>query len=96
LGLQPRYSARFLSDAGRLAPARTQAWRDVVRVVRALEQAGRDTLPGAGDGLALLPRAGAEEVQLMAHGRQVPGRDLWVWYQATEAEIRLVALTRSL
>jgi hypothetical protein len=94
LARQLRYAQRFLSNAGRLAPARSQAWRDVVRVVRALERAG--TLPALGDVLTILPPSGGEQVQLLAHGRQVPGRDLWVWYRPTDTELHLVALTQTL
>jgi hypothetical protein len=62
---------------------------------RALEKA--DTLPAIGDVFAILPPSGGgEQVQLMAHGRQVRGRDLWVWYQPTDTELLLVALTRTL
>jgi hypothetical protein len=61
---------------------------------RALEKA--DTLPAVGDVFAILPPSAGEHVQLMAHGRQEPGRDLWVWYQPTDTELLLVALTRTL
>jgi hypothetical protein len=93
LGRQLRYAQRFLSNAASLAPGRSQAWREVVRVAHALARAG--TLPAPGDVFAILPPSTNEQVQLLAHGRQVPGRSLWVWYQTMDGEVLLVALTRA-
>ncbi len=47
------------------------------------------------DASTFLPSTGDEQVQQFAYRRRVPGRNLWVWYQVTEGEIRLLALTRS-
>jgi hypothetical protein len=33
---------------------------------------------------------------ILAHARKVQGRNLWVWYWATETELKLVALTSAL
>jgi hypothetical protein len=63
-------------------------------LTHALEKA--EALPAVGDVFAILPPSAGEQVQLMAHGRQVRGRDLWVWYRSTDTELLLVALTRTL
>jgi hypothetical protein len=85
-----------MRDAGALAPGGSQASRGVVRTQRALAKAR--SLPGPDDLARLftvaVPKRG--DVQVYAHGRCVPGHDLWVWYQATDAEIRFVALTEGL
>jgi hypothetical protein len=90
---EPEYTKRYLNDAGALAPGGSQASREVLRVLRALREATE--LPGPHDVSALIARADSQ-VQSFAHGRRVPGRDLWVWYQATSSDtIRFVALTKT-
>jgi hypothetical protein len=34
-------------------------------------------------------------IETLAHCHRVPGRNLWVWYWATDDELRLVALTNA-
>ena len=68
--------------------------RDVGRVISALENE-RELLPGPGDVYAFVPDpTGREEaVRLLAHARRVSGRNLWIWYWATDDDVQLVALT---
>jgi hypothetical protein len=35
-------------------------------------------------------------LQTFAYAREVPGRNLWVWYQVSDDEVRIVGLTRQL
>lgn len=74
---EPEYTKRYLKDDGALAPGGSQVSRDVLRVLRALREATE--LPGPQDMSALIAHADSQ-VQSFAHGRRVPGRDLWVWY----------------
>ena len=89
-----QFTQRYLSNANSLARGGSRASRDVVRVLRALQ--ATDELPMAAlDASTLLPSIGDQQVQQFAYRRRVPGRNLWVWYQVTESEIRLLALTRT-
>ncbi len=91
-----RVSPRYLSDAKALAPARSRASRDVSRVLLALEDAAE--LPAHGDALKILPLSGRDggQVQVLAYGRRIQGRDLVIWYRVTSTEVSLEALTRGL
>src|SRR5580658_5282461 len=88
-----RFTQRYLSNAQSLGVRGGSAVSgDVARVLRALTEA--PVLPGPSDVSALL--AGAAPVQVFAHGRLVPGHDLWVWYRATTGEVRVEDLTKGL
>jgi hypothetical protein len=69
----------------------TEPGRDVARVIIALEHA--DVLPEAGDVYTSVPDPDdSNAVRRLAHARQVPRRNLWVWYHAN-GELELVPLT---
>src|SRR5271156_4319302 len=70
-----RFTQRYLSNAQRLGVrGGTAVSGDVARVLRSLTEA--PVLPGPNDVSALL--AGARPVQVFAHGRLVPGHELWI------------------
>jgi hypothetical protein len=64
--------------------------RALAKTIRAL--AAASTLPEVGD-LAVLIGPDERGVQMLTHVRRVPGRNLWVWYTATDHELLLRALT---
>jgi hypothetical protein len=72
----------------------TKAWR--IPASSPLEDAAE--LPAHGDALKILPLSGQDggQVQVLAHGRRIPGRDLAIWYRVTESEVSLEALPRAL
>jgi hypothetical protein len=82
-------------DIGALGVRRgTKLSQALGRVIN--ELMGDDELPAPGDVFTLLPPRVALGAQIAAHGRQVPGHGLWVWYRATPDEVEIVALTRTL
>ena len=89
-----RFAPRYLRQAHRLGlRSGTPIARDVGRVISALEN--EQDLPGPGDVYSFVPDPTRREeaVQLLAHARRVVGRNLWIWYWATDEEVQLVALT---
>jgi hypothetical protein len=50
-------------------------------------------LPLKGDVYTFVPPDDERAIETLAHGHRVPGRNLWVWYWATDDELCLVALT---
>ena len=95
MGRLPRISPQYLSDRDALGlRGSSDVSRDIGRVVRALANA--DVLPEPGDLQGLMPGRSDAPVQTFAYARGVPGRNLWVWYQVADGEVRIVALTRQL
>jgi hypothetical protein len=95
VGRLPRISPQYLRDRDALGiHAATSISRDVGGVVRALANA--DALPGPGDPQGLMPGHADAPLQTFAYAREVPGRNLWVWYQVSDDEVRIVGLTRQL
>lgn len=79
---------RFLRALDALqATGGTQRGASVAATLRALTSAA--ALPSAGDVEAMIPPV------VRAWVRRVNGENLWVWYQATDATVTLVALTSS-
>jgi hypothetical protein len=66
--------------------------RAVGLVVRDLCDA--EELPSAGDLFRMLA-PDERGIGIASHGRQVPGRDLWVWYFAN-GDVKVMAVTRGL
>ena len=86
-----RLTARYLSDARHLGVlARTHESQDVKRVIDALETASADSLES--DVFTYVPSEG-DAVRVLARGRRVPHRNLWLWYWASDDELTLVGLT---
>ena len=67
--------------------------RDIGWIVRALANA--DRLPVPGDAQGLVPTSGDAPAQRFAYARRLFG-SLWVRYQVSDGEVRLVGLTRPL
>jgi hypothetical protein len=95
VGRIPRISSQYLRDHGSLEVRKDASIaRDIGRIVRALANA--DVLPEPGDARGIMPLTGGASVQTFAYARRVFGRSLWVWYQVSDGEVRLVGLTRQL
>jgi hypothetical protein len=80
--------ARALGVVGGSAESRA-----VGSVVRSLASAA--LLPLEGDPYTFVPVDEAGGIETLAHGHRVPGRNLWVWYWASDEELKLVALTNA-
>lgn len=72
----------------------TKAFGDVGRTVGSLARA--DVLPALLDLHGLMPPGEGMNIQAFGHARQVPGRNLWVWYQVSGTEVVIVGLTAQL
>jgi hypothetical protein len=95
VGRLTRISPQYLRDRDALGiQVATGVSRDVGGVVRAL--ANDDALPAPGDPQGIMPGQGDAPVQTFAYAREVAGRNLWVWYQVSDDEVRIVGLTRRL
>jgi hypothetical protein len=95
VGRLTRISPQYLRDRDALGiQAATSISRDIGGVVRTL--ASEDALPAPGDPQGIMPGQGAAPVQTFAYARKVAGRNLWVWYQVSGDEVRIVGLTRLL
>jgi hypothetical protein len=64
--------------------------RDVKQVIDALAGAGADSFDT--DMYTYVPGEN-DAVRVLAHGRRVRQRNLWLWYWAKDDELTLVALT---
>ena len=85
-----RLSARYLSGIRNCGVRpRSSASRDVQRVVHELASA---VVPLEGDLHSFVPETENNAIRVLAHGRRVPTRNLWVWYWATDQELTLVAI----
>jgi hypothetical protein len=49
------------------------------------------SLPLSGDVYGVMP--GDTPVQILTHGRRVPGHNLWLWYWGSDQELKLVGLS---
>jgi hypothetical protein len=67
--------------------------RALAGVVRALATSA--SLPLRGDVYTFVTTDDERGIETLAHCHRVPGRNLWVWYWATDDELRLVALTNA-
>jgi hypothetical protein len=85
-----RLTDKFSLAAASLHVIGGETGRRIGRVIRALESA--EVLPMAGDS-TILVHADDRGVSALRHVRRVPGRNLWVWYSATDQEVILHALT---
>jgi hypothetical protein len=95
VGRLTRLSPQYLRDCDALGvQAAKTISRDVGRVVRALANA--DALPMPGDPQGIRPGQCDAPVQTFAYAREVPGRNLWLWYQVSDDELTIVGLTRGL
>jgi hypothetical protein len=81
---------KFSRSAARLHAVGGETGRKLGRLIRTLESA--EVLPAPSD-LATLVEADERGVSALWHVRRVPGRNLWVWYSATDHEVTLHALT---
>jgi hypothetical protein len=64
--------------------------RDVKRVIDVLAAAGAESLEA--EMVTYIPREN-DAVRVLAHGRRVHQRNLWLWYWARDDELTLVGLT---
>jgi hypothetical protein len=85
-----RLTDKFALAAARLGAIGGETGSKIGRVVSALERA--DVLPAPGDSTTLV---GSDErgISTLQHVRRVPGRNLWLWYTASDDEVVLHALT---
>jgi hypothetical protein len=81
-----RLTRRYLRNAERLdVVVGSERGRAVAQTIAALADAV--ALPGPGDSRVVVPPTHSAFV------RRVRGRNLWVWYRATDAEVAILALT---
>jgi len=64
--------------------------RDAKRLIDVLAAASAASLEA--DAYTYVPRE-RDAVRVLAHGHRVPGRNLWLWYWATDDDLTLVGLT---
>ena len=81
-----RITPRYRRNADRLSVV-TGSSRGLAVGLTIAALADEDTLPGPHDVRAAVPPTGS------AYVRRVLGRNLWIWYTFSGAEVALVALT---
>jgi hypothetical protein len=92
LARRVRLTPRYLNDARQCGVlGGTPESRDVKRVIDVLAAASAESL-GA-DIFTYVPHEN-EAVRVLAHGRRVQQRNLWLWYWARDDELTLVGLTK--
>jgi hypothetical protein len=91
LARRVRLTARYLSDARRIGVlGGTRESRDVKRVIDVLAAASAESLEA--DVFTYVPSEG-DAVRVLAHGRRVPRRNLWLWYWSSDDELTMVGMT---